>query len=292
MEIWEEIPSHLEKCALCIGKFDGFHKGHRVLIDEAKDTGYPVACLTFLFGHGQMIDDREQKRRIAESLGVDFYIEVEAGPKIFSMTPEVFIKDVVSEKLHAKHIIVGEDFRFGRDRSGDITTLSEYEAKYGYVLHAVPKLKDGGKDISSSRIREHILAGQMEDVKRLLCRAYTMEGIVKDGNHIGRDLGFPTANLSVEKERITPPYGVYVTDVRIEDRVYNGIGNLGVKPTVGSDNAPGLEVHIFDYEGDLYGKRISVGLESFLRKEKRFDDLKKLHAQIEEDIRRAKSRRL
>ena len=141
----------------------------------------------------------------------------------------------------------------------------------------MPKLKDGGKDISSSRIREHILAGQMEDVKRLLCRAYTMEGIVKDGNHIGRDLGFPTANLSVEKERITPPYGVYVTDVRIEDRVYNGIGN---------------QVHIFDYEGDLYGKRISVGLESFLRKEKRFDDLKKLHAQIEEDIRRAKSRRL
>lgn len=293
MEIWEEIPSHLKKCALCIGKFDGFHKGHKLLIDEATDTDYPVAVLTFLFGHGQTVDSRDQKRKVAESLGVEYYIEVEAGPKIFSMTPETFIKDIVSEKLHAKHIIVGEDFRFGRDRAGDIETLNECQDKYGYELHAIPKLKDGGKDISSSRIREHILAGQMEDVKRLLMRPYTMEGEVKTGNHIGSGMGVPTANLALEKGRVIPPYGVYAVSVCIDgDENYKGIGNLGVKPTVGNDNPPGLEVHIFDYDGDLYGKKITVGLESFLRAEKKFEDIKKLHAQIEEDIRKAKSLRL
>ena len=291
MEIWEELPERLKKCALCIGKFDGFHKGHRLLINEAIDTDYPVAVLTFLFGNGETIDGAEQKRRVAESLGIEYYIEVKAGPEIFSMTPETFIKDVVSERLHAKHIIVGEDFRFGRDRAGDIRTLSEYEDKYGYKLHAVPKLKDKGKDISSSRIRECIIDGQMEDVTRLLSRPYTIEGIVTTGNHIGTGMGVPTANLPIEYKRVTPPFGVYAVSIIIDrdDNIYRGIGNLGVKPTIGKDNPPGLEVHIFDYDGDLYDRKIKVSLVSFLRREKKFEDLKKLHAQIEEDIRRAKS---
>ncbi len=290
MEIWEELPERLGRCALCIGKFDGFHKGHRLLIKEAHATGYDVAVLTFVFSGGETIDGREQKRRVAESLGVTYYIEVKAGPEIFSMTPEVFIKDVVSERLHAKHIIVGEDFRFGRDRAGDISTLSDFQDKHGYVLHAVPKLKDKGKDISSSRIREDILSGHMEDVTRLMSRPYTMSGEVTYGNRIGSEIGVPTANIPTEKGRVLPPYGVYVVSIKtdIDDIEYKGIGNLGVKPTIGRDNPPGLEVHIFDYEGDLYGRTIRVGLESFLRKEKKFEDIKKLHAQIEEDIRRAK----
>jgi riboflavin kinase/FMN adenylyltransferase len=289
MVIWDRIPEkRSERMALCIGKFDGFHKGHRLLIEEAKKTGYPVGVLTFLFHHTETIDSVEEKRRLAEKLGVEIYIEIEAGPSFFSLTPEAFIRDVVADKLHARHVIVGEDFCFGRDRAGDVTTLASYEKECHYTLHAIRKLRDGAGEISSSRIRDAIVAGQMEDVSRLLGRPYTMEGTVMDGNRIGRRMGVPAANLVPEPGRVLPPKGVYAMWVTVDgqDR-YKSIGNLGVKPTVGPDNPIGLEVHLLDYEGDLYGKNIAVEFGIFLRKEKRFDNVESLHHQIDEDIRRA-----
>ena len=310
MVIWDHIPENRsEKIALCIGKFDGFHKGHRLLIEEAKETGFPVGVLTFLFHHTDTIDSVEEKRRLAEALGVDVYIEIEAGPSFFSLTPEGFIRDVVAEKLRAAHVIVGEDFCFGRDRAGDVSTLAAYEERCHYRLHAIRKLRDREGEISSSRIRECILAGQMEDVTRMLGRAYPMTGVVTDGNHIGRRMGVPTANLIPEAGRVLPPRGVYAMWVTIDEtepertdakrkkkkkagesdgrRRYRSIGNLGTKPTIGADNPLGLEIHLLDYEGDLYGKRITAEFGTFLRKERRFDDVESLHHQIDEDIRRA-----
>ena len=289
MVIWNRIPEkRSERMALCIGKFDGFHKGHQLLIEEAKKTGYPVGVLTFIFHHAETIDSLEGKRRLAEKLGVDIYIEIEAGPSFFSLTPEAFIRDVVTDKLHARHIIVGEDFNFGRDRAGDVSTLAAHEQDGHYTLHAIRKLRDGSGEISSSRIRESILAGQMEDVTRMLGRPYTMSGIVTDGNQIGRRMGIPTANLVPESGRVLPPKGVYAMWASIDetDR-YKSIGNLGVKPTVGEDNPLGLEVHLLNYDGDLYGKRIEVEFGTFLREERRFENVDSLHRQIDEDIRRA-----
>ena len=141
MEIWESVPEDFSaETALCIGKFDGFHRGHRLLLEEAKKTGLSVMVLTFVFNKTETIDSVEEKRKIAAEAGVDYYIEIEAGPAFFSLTPEEFIRDIVSKKLHAGYVIVGEDFRFGRDRAGDIRTLEEYAKHYGYELIAVPKM--------------------------------------------------------------------------------------------------------------------------------------------------------
>ena len=306
MVIWDHIPEHFsEKPALCIGKFDGFHKGHRLLIEEAKKTGDPVGVLTFIFQHTDTIDTLEEKRRIAADLGVDIYLEIEAGPAFFSLTPEAFIRDIVSERLHAGHVIVGEDFRFGRDRAGDITTLAAGEESGHYRLHAIKKLFDGEEEISSSRIRSCIERGRMRDVTRMLGRPYRMSGTVTDGMRLGRKMGVPTANLTPEKGKVLPPNGVYAMQVTIGDDeegtvagkkkvrrqpekapAYLGIGNLGVKPTVGSENPLGLEIHLLDYEGDLYGKPITAEFGEFLREEKRFDSVEELHRQIEKDIRK------
>ncbi|MBR6228557.1 MAG: bifunctional riboflavin kinase/FAD synthetase [Eubacterium sp.] len=290
MEIWESIPEDFTaETALCIGKFDGFHRGHRLLLDEAKNSGLAVTVLTFVFNKTETIDSVEEKRSIAAEAGVEYYIEMEAGPEFFSLSPEEFIRNIVSKKLHAGYVIVGEDFRFGKDRAGDIGTLKEYESSCGYHLIAVPKMQDEHKDISSSRIRECIVAGEMEDVERLLGRPYRMTGIVTDGNRIGRQMGFPTANMVPASGKVLPPSGVYAVSVHIGEDEYPGIGNLGTKPTVGDDNPLGLEVHIFDYHDDLYDKEIVVDFRKFLREEKRFDSVEELHRQIEEDIRRVKN---
>ena len=293
MKIWDHIPDELpEKTALCIGKFDGFHRGHQVLIDEALSTGCRVAVLTFVFNRTDTIDSIEEKREIARLRGVEEYIEIEAGRAFFSLTPTEFIRDIVCEKLHAAYVIVGEDFRFGRDRAGDIGTLEEYSGEYGYRLIAVPKLKDADIDISSSRIRECIERGEMGDVERLLGRPYSMTGKVVYGNHIGRTIGAPTANLIPERGKVLPPFGVYAVRVVLCDQSeeagsksdYVGIANLGVKPTISEDNPVGLEINIFDYEGDIYEERVSVEFIRFIRSEKRFASVDELKVQIEKDI--------
>lgn len=298
MLIWDHIPDDLsEETALCIGKFDGFHKGHRLLISEAKKTGNPVCVLTFVFNKTETIDSREEKQRIADSLGVEYYVEIEADRSFFSMSPERFISDIVRAKLHARYVVVGEDFRFGKDRAGDIKTLDISSAEYGYELKALPKEKYGDEDISSSRIRECIAAGEMEAVTRMLGRPYSMSGIVTTGNHIGRRIGAPTANLVPEPGKVMPPFGVYAVDVYFSDKYsgeknneqtcYNGIANFGVKPTVGKDNPPGLEINIFDFDGDIYREKISVDMLYYIRPERRFDSLDELKAQIEKDIKEA-----
>ena len=302
MLIWDHIPDDLsEETALCIGKFDGFHKGHRLLISEARKTGDPVCVLTFVFNKTETIDSREEKQRIAESLGVDYYVEIEADRSFFSMSPDSFIEDIVRAKLHARYVIVGEDFRFGKDREGDINTLEKYSEKCGYTLKAFPKEKYGDEDISSSRIRGCILTGEMEAVTRMLGRPYSMSGIVTSGNHIGSRIGAPTANLVPEPGKVMPPFGVYAVEVYFSDKYsgagnseqtcYNGIANLGVKPTIGKDNPPGLEINIFDFDGDIYKEKISVDMLSFIRPERRFDSVDELKAQIEKDIKSAVSHR-
>ena len=293
MQIYDHIPDEFaDDVALCIGKFDGFHRGHRLLLEEAKRTDCPVTVLTFVFNRTETIDSASEKRRIAESLGVDYYVEIHAGTDFFSLTPEAFIGDVVKNKLHARHVIVGEDFRFGHERAGDIKTLQSMSETYDYELHVIPKMQDDGTDISSSRIRACIAAGRMDETERLLGRNYRIEGTVSGGNHIGRRMGVPTANLVPDPDKVLPPRGVYAVRVRIDgdDAEYGGIGNLGVKPTVGPDNPVGFEVHLFDTEENLYNRTLSVSILTFLREERQFQSMEELNRKIESDIEDAKRR--
>ncbi|MBO6107994.1 MAG: hypothetical protein J6P16_01160, partial [Eubacterium sp.] len=149
MKIWDHIPDNIPvKTALCIGKFDGFHSGHRLLIEKAKETGLATAVLTFVFNRTSCIDSQPEKLRLAKELGIDHYIGIKAGEDFFSLTPEEFIRDIVKKRLNADHVIVGEDFRFGRNRSGDTATLKELSVRYGYEAVSVKKLRFSGEDIS------------------------------------------------------------------------------------------------------------------------------------------------
>ncbi len=291
MKTWEHIPEDFEKeAALCIGKFDGFHRGHRLLLDEALKTDGAVTVLTFAFNHTLTIDSAEEKRRLAKKLKVGYYVEIQAGQDFFSLTPEQFVSTIVRDRFHARHVIVGEDFRFGHERAGDITTLRKMSGKYGYELHAIPKIQEGGEDISSSRIRNCISNGRMEEAELLLGRAYRIEGVVTRGNQVGREIGVPTANIYPDSGKILPPYGVYAVRVQTGDHTSQGIANLGVKPTVGDSNPTGLEVHVFNENCDLYDRRISVFLTSYLREERKFETMEELQEQIELDMREAKRR--
>lgn len=292
MKAWDHIPEDFDgEVALSIGKFDGFHLGHRLLIEEAAKTGNPVAVMTFVFNKTKTIDDREEKKKLAAALGVDYYFEIEPDSGFFSMTPERFVSDYVAGRLHSKYVVVGDDFRFGRDRIGDIQTLSELAKEYDYSLIVVPKIQYKDEDISSSRIRKCIENGQLSDTEAMLGRTFRLSGEVTDGNHIGRQIGVPTANIFPAEGKVCPPKGVYEVGVLVdnEEKEYAGIADFGVKPTVGENYPEGLEVHLIDYNGNLYGRNIAVLFKSFIREEKKFADMNELHRQIDEDLRRVKN---
>lgn len=178
--------------------------------------------------------------------------------------------------MDAKHICVGKDFHFGKDRGGDIHTLERFQKKYGYELVTVPKLYDDGQVISSTRVRALIDQGNMRKVNELLERPFFVQGTVCHGEALGRTIGFPTANLLAPKGKKLPPFGVYATKVHCGKKVYAGVTNVGNKPTVGSF-ATGIETCILDFEKDIYGKEIQVEFYEFIRPEMKFatlDDLK------------------
>ena len=295
MKIYESLPDDLPAgSAVSIGKFDGFHRGHRLLLDEAKKSGRSVSVFTFRFPTGKTIDSYGEKRELAKALGVDVYIEVAADERLFSMSAHEFIHGVICDRLHAGTVIVGEDFRFGENRSGDVHTLEKYKKECGYDLIVKKKLMESGEPISSSRVRELIASGKMEEAYTLLGRCYHICGKVISGNRIGRTMGVPTANVIPDEGKVLPPNGVYaVTVICPGDKSYTGVADLGVKPTIdainpGDKDTVGLEVNLFDYTGDLYDKDIKVEFGTFLRKEKQFSSLDELHTQIEKDVERAR----
>lgn len=304
MKIFDEIKEIKEpETAVCIGKFDGFHKGHRLLLRKAMETELPVVLLTFHMPDQKSIDSPDEKRSEARALCADYYIEPKDTKELFSMSPEEFLERVVLNLFHAKHVIVGEDFCFGKGRAGNIDTLKTYSEEHDHVfeLSVIEKLREGDAEISSTRIRESLAEGKMEEVSALLGRSYRIDGRVIDGRKLGRKIGIPTANIFPDEEKLLPPHGVYaVTAEWVEGSEivkYEGIANLGVKPTVsevqgddeaGSGNPVGLEVNLFSYRGDLYDKSISVRLLSFIREERRFENMQELRFQIDEDIRAVK----
>ena len=199
------------------------------------------------------------------------------------MSPEDFIRDILVKRLRAKYIAVGEDFRFGYQRKGDCRLLQVMQDELGYQLEIVPKEMHQGREISSTYVKEALEAGNMELVTELLGYPYTVRGEVLHGRRIGRTLGMPTTNLIPSVGKLLPPNGVYATKTVMEDGTFNGVTNIGYKPTVG-ELFRGVETYLFDFEGDLYGKEIEVQLYSFERPEQKFPDLNELKAQMHRDI--------
>lgn len=287
--------------AVVIGNFDGVHLGHRFLIEhcvkEAEKAGLLSAALTFdphpdvFFGKTEhcYLQSEAQKCTLIDALGVDMLICAPFNESLANMTEESFISEILIKSLRAKTVFVGDDFSFGCGGRGDAKALKEKCSKYQMEVRILPQLTYGQEEISSSRIKSLLQKGNVREASQLLGRPYTVEGEVLHGREIGRTIGFPTANLAFAPHLLVPRSGVYGALVRIDGKKYQSIASIGRRPTIAEGQTVNLEAHILDFDGDLYGKNISVTLLTFLRNEKKFDSLDALKAGITADIENVKN---
>ncbi len=271
---------------LTLGKFDGIHLGHISLIEKLDP---PVSVFTFDISCSDgVITTIEERRRRFESLGVKYLFECPFTPAIMHLSPEAFMDRIVSA-MNVRSIAVGEDFRFGKDRSGSVHTLMELSSKYGYELFVQKKLKYKDDDISSSRIRALIEAGELDDMENLLGCPCFISGKVSHGKAFGRTKKIPTINIIPPKEKLLPPHGVYASVAKINGKSFKGVSNLGTAPTFGNDEIVTLETNLFDFHEDVYEKNITVFLYHFIRPEMRFSDVNTLYSRIGKDVAAAKN---
>jgi riboflavin kinase/FMN adenylyltransferase len=228
----------------------------------------------------------DERAHILEHLGIDVLILAEFTREFAAQTPEEFVSNILVEELGARNIFIGENYRFGRDRSGTPETLKDMAVEAGFTVHVVPPVRFGDTLVSSSRIREHLMAGEIRQATQLLGREFTVGGRVIHGHHRGKDLGFPTANIKPEP-KLHPPEGVYAVFCMWRDRIYPAVMNIGRNPTF-KDRRLSYEVHILDFDQNLYGETIRVYLVDRLRPEMAFANVDELKAQIARDCARSR----
>lgn len=287
-----------EPTVMTFGKFDGIHRGHKMLLDtllNKKKDDYKAVVFTFDIpprkevsnDEGAVLTTNEEKLHIFENLGIDYVVECPFTAEIRNMEAVDFIKMIV-DKLHVKFMVVGTDFHFGHNRRGDYKLLMEYADVFGYAVQVVEKMQCDGRDISSTFVREEIKAGNIEKANELLGVPYFIQGIVEHGNQIGRTIGFPTINLIPEEEKLLPPFGVYVTKVFIGGEEYCGVTNVGRKPTIEGDNPIGVETNVLDFSDDVYNSTVEVEFLHGIRGETKFESIDALKAQLQQDIKIAR----
>ena len=286
------------------GNHDGVHLGHRALIDAAKraadENGWQTLGM-FFDPHPTavlaperapvLITDIPRRVEIMKGAGCDDVVVLPFDNEFAQMSPDRFVKKVLLETCCAKGVVVGPDFHFGHKRSGNIETLRGWGARERFSVELVPPVMHGGEAVSSTRIRRVLREeGDVEDVARMMTRLHELSGVVVRGDQRGREIGFPTANLEIGPLQL-PKDGVYSVFARLLDEpaspLLHGVANLGVRPTFGAGRS--LEVHLFGFDGELYGKRMRIGFASRIRGEAKFDGLAALQRQIEQDCDQAKN---
>ena len=294
----------MTKTFMTIGKFDGFHLGHQLLLNDiidkykkavemgTADEAYKCVIIKLRSGKDALYTEEEEKRFIKKAFPeIDDIIYLDFNESLRTMSPEVFVKSILVDSLDVCYIAVGSDFRFGKDRAGDINILNALGHKYNFSLAAKDKLIVDGEVVSSTRIRDIIHEGDVMSASSLLGRGFSFEGIVSPGKKLGRTLGFPTINIPVIDGKILPKYGVYSTRIYIGDEKtveYRGITNVGIRPSVDDGDIPTVETFIYDFNDDLYGSFVKVELMDFIRQEMSFNSLDDLKKQIALDIERAR----
>jgi riboflavin kinase/FMN adenylyltransferase len=286
---------------LTIGNFDGVHRGHRAMLARlvAKARELKLACSVLTFephpreffapasAPARLSRLREKLELIAEA-GVDRTHVLRFGAQLASLSPERFVEDVLLRGLGVRWLLVGRDFRYGARRAGDFAALQAAAQKLGFGLEAMNDVMDGGERVSSSGVRAALDAGDLAGAARLLGRRYSMSGRVAHGEKLGRALGFPTANIVLRR---TPPLaGIFVVEAELEEtrKVLRGVASVGRRPTVRENAPPLLEVHLFDWQGDLYGRHLRVTFLQKLRDEKKYGGLDALKSAIAQDAAQAK----
>ncbi len=295
-----QIP-HLEqntRSCITLGKFDGLHRGHQKLIERIKAQRMgdcKAVVFTFdvspksyiLHTPPKYLLTYEERRKLAEDLGVDILTECPFTEELMHMEPEVFVKEYLVDRLHGEYLAVGPDFRFGYQRKGTPQLLKELGKTYGFYTEVVEKEKYKDRDISSTYVREELEKGRMDEVNRLLGYTYFTKGEIVHGRQLGRTIGIPTANLIPPSIKKLPPNGVYITESVIQGNTYQGITNVGYKPTV-KENFLGVETYLFSCDADLYGQEAEVRFYRYLRPEVKFSSLEELKNQMMKDIQKGR----
>lgn len=288
MKIITGLNFKMENSSISLGKFDGIHLGHRLLLSKIMEKKqYVPTVFTFQMNEEMSkIYTQQEKNQLLREIGIQREVIFPFNADTKNMSPENFISEILVKRMDAKFVCVGRDFRFGRNREGDVHTLEQYQEKYQYQLEIVDKLTYDQEIISSTRIRSLMEKGQIATVNRLLGTPYFLMGKVLHGNALGRTMDMPTANILPESGKILLPFGVYATTVKIDNKMYFGVTNVGKKPTVG-DYLAGVETYIMDFHEDIYDKEIQVYFHEFLRPEQKFENIDLLKKQIEADKNRA-----
>ena len=297
--------------AITIGKFDGFHLGHQVLLNDisekAGEKNLEAVCCKLRFSGCNIMSTNEEdsflKNRFPKIDRIEY---IDFTPEFAAMSPDEFVRDYLVQRLSVAYVVVGNDFRFGKDRAGDAEILKSLGKKYGFEVRICDKLLIDGSVVSSTRVRENLAKGNVENASRLLGYTYELNGTVTSGKKLGRTFGFPTINLGIEQDKLLPAYGVYASLIYMSDskktesenkvssqidgiRVYKGITNIGIRPSIDDGDRPTVETFIYDFNEDIYGETVRVVPVHYIRPEQAFKDLDELVEQINKDIEVAKS---
>ncbi len=280
---------------LTLGVFDGLHLGHQrimeTVVERAKATASVPTVITFdphpravLFPDSAppLLQTLDQRLANFEFLGIEQAIVIHFDKEFAGQDAEIFLSDIVHERLQAREVFLGEGFAFGKNRGGNIELLRKMSFELGFVADEVPEITLRGQRISSSKIRELLAEGKVNLARRMLGRPYGVEGQIVRGDQRGRTIGFPTANLHPHN-RVIPKYGVYATANLIDGVWRRSITNVGVRPTFEGDKAPSIESYIFDFDGDLYGDVLRVRFLHRIRDERKFGGIDELKNQIAKD---------
>ena len=290
----EEI-KNIEPTVVALGNFDGIHRGHQEIISrtvkEAASAGLKSGVFTFSNHTSSVLKNvppvknilyPDQKISILEEMGVDYMFNIPFTEEILRMNPEEFIDRILVDKFNIREAYCGFNYTFGYKASGTAEVLMHEGLKRGFGIHVQEPYVIDGIVVSSTYIRQLIEEGRMEECTRFMGRMYAIDGEIVMGNKLGRTIGFPTCNTIVDETMITPPNGVYITTCTIDGVKRPSVTNVGVKPTIGKYEK-NIETHIFDFNEDVYGKRIRVDFIKHTRPEKKFDGLDDLKKQIQSD---------
>lgn len=282
---------------LTIGTFDGIHLGHQKIITDVVQSsdaeGLRSVLITF-YPHPQMIvkSDRaplqlltpmDEKLEQLQQLKLDTVLIIPFSAELADTEPKVFVEKYLIKHIGVHHFSVGFDHAFGKDREGGESLLRELGKIHQFDVHIIPPVCMAGVKVSSTRIRHYLLEGQLDKANQFLGREYQLSGVVQKGQNLGEKLGFPTANISVtDPLKLVPRDGVYAVRIEIKQKKYQGMANIGTKPTV-DGKYHGIEVHIHDFSGDLYNERLKIHFVERIRNEQQFESLEALRVQIKED---------
>ncbi|RTR39083.1 bifunctional riboflavin kinase/FAD synthetase [Shewanella canadensis] len=294
------LPAH-HGCVLTIGNFDGVHRGHAEviskLVKKARQLKVPATLMTFEPQPQEMFRGESAPARLSilrdkifllEELGIDRLVCINFNAKFANLPAEDFIDKLLVESLGVKYLVVGDDFCFGKQRKGNFNMLKSAGEQHSFAVVSTQSFLLGDKRVSSTEIRDLLAKGKMEQARRLLGHPFTLCGKVAHGEKIGRTLGFPTANIAL-KRQVSPVRGVFAVKLYWDNSdTYEGVANIGFRPTVNGQVCQ-LEVHIFDFDGDLYGRTVEVELVAKIRDEQPFQSLEALKRQINNDADKAKA---